>query len=67
MKRLTKRALGWPLSYHKLRHSFATKKVLNYPAHLRAISRYLGHSSTAITTQFYAQDELTDAQLFDSA
>jgi integrase/recombinase XerD len=66
VKRLTARALGRPLSYHKLRHSFATSKVLNYPAHLTAISRYLGHSSTAITTQFYVHDELTDAQLFDA-
>ncbi|MBA7545982.1 hypothetical protein ES705_38364 [subsurface metagenome] len=59
--------VGRPLSYHKLRHSFATDKILQYPAHLTAISRYLGHSSTAITTQFYVHDELTDAQLFDAA
>ena len=66
IKRLTLRVVGRPLSYHKLRHSFATDKILQYPAHLTAISRYLGHSSTAITTQFYVHDELTDAQLFDA-
>jgi len=66
VKRLTQRVVGRPLSYHKLRHSFATDKILQYPAHLTAISRYLGHSSTAITTQFYVHDELTDAQLFDA-
>ena len=64
VKRLTARVLDRPLSYHKLRHSFASAKVRDFPGSLTAISRYLGHSSTAITTSFYVHQELDDAQLF---
>jgi integrase/recombinase XerD len=64
VKRLTARVLERPLSYHKLRHSFASAKVRDFPGSLTAISLCLGHSSTAITTSFYVHQELDDEQLF---
>lgn len=43
---------------HTLRHSFATN-TLAAGKSLKAVSRYLGHSTTAITADVYVHDELT--------
>lgn len=63
---VTKRAIGRRLSAHKLRHSFATR-MLGRGVPVDAISRYLGHSDTAITLRFYSHNEMSDSQLFDEA
>lgn len=61
--RCTKRATGRRLSAHKLRHTFATWKIKEHPGRIKAISVYLGHSSTATTENYYIHDELTPADL----
>lgn len=44
---------------HTLRHSFATHLLIRDNKSLKAVSKYLGHSSTAITSDFYIHDELS--------
>lgn len=44
---------------HTLRHSFATQLLIKDNKSLKAVSKYLGHSSTAITSDFYIHDELS--------
>ena len=44
---------------HTLRHSFATEMLVKEKKSLKAVSKYLGHSSTAITSDFYIHDELS--------
>ncbi len=44
---------------HTLRHSFATELLINENKSLKAVSKYLGHSTTAITSDFYIHDELS--------
>lgn len=44
---------------HTLRHSFATQLLIRDNKSLKAVSKYLGHSSTAITSDFYIHDELS--------
>jgi integrase len=43
---------------HKLRHSFATKEIISKKKSVKAVSKYLGHSSTAITQDLYVHDEI---------
>ena len=43
---------------HKLRQSFATKEIISKKKSVKAVSKYLGHSSTAITQDLYVHDEL---------
>jgi integrase/recombinase XerD len=56
--------IGKKISAHTLRHTFATFKVNQLPGKLDAISRYLGHSSTAITLNMYVHSSLSDDELF---
>lgn len=44
---------------HTLRHSFATELLVKNNKSLKAVSKYLGHSTTAITSDFYIHDELS--------
>lgn len=64
--KLTLHVLGRRLSAHKLRHSFATN-MLRKTGKLTAVSEYLGHSSTAITSDYYVHESLDDAELFGEA
>lgn len=57
--------IGREISAHSLRHSFATRKVQQFPGKLDAVSRYLGHSSPSITLAMYCHSSLTDAELYD--
>lgn len=52
------------ISAHTLRHSWATRMVNLYPGKIDAISKYLGHSTPAITLAMYCHSELTDDELF---
>lgn len=51
------------ISAHTLRHSFATRMIIAGRS-VKAVSTYLGHSSTAITQDMYVHDELIDDDLF---
>jgi integrase len=62
LAKLTRRAIGRPLSAHKYRHSFATWQLANGMP-IDALSRYLGHADTSITLKFYAHNQATNAQL----
>ena len=50
---------------HTLRHSFATHLLIKDNKSLKAVSKYLGHSSTAITSDFYIHDELSIKDLIN--
>ena len=50
---------------HLLRHFFATHHILKGDT-VKAVSNYLGHSSTSITNDMYVHDELSDSQLFEN-
>ena len=43
---------------HKLRHFFGTYKINVEKQDIKAVSRYMGHSSTSITMDFYVDTEL---------
>lgn len=57
--------IGRNISAHTLRHSFATRKVQQLPGKIDAVSRYLGHSSVAITLNMYCHNTLTDEELLE--
>ena len=50
---------------HLLRHSFGTYQIISKKKSVKAISNYLGHSSTAITQDLYVHDNLKYEDLFD--
>ncbi|MFP4460509.1 MAG: tyrosine-type recombinase/integrase [Candidatus Zixiibacteriota bacterium] len=47
------------IHFHTLRHSFATHALIDHKRSLKAVSRYLGHSTKAITADFYIHGDLT--------
>lgn len=65
VKRLTKRVLGRPLSYHKLRHSLATRLV-DKGVPISAVSRKLRHKSVSTTASYYVHVEVAAEQVFDA-
>ena len=50
------------ISAHTFRHSFATRKI-SETHKTEAVSRYLGHSSVAITLSLYVHEQFDDADL----
>lgn len=58
------KAIGRHVHPHMFRHSFATNTLLVKGKSLKAISNYLGHSTTAITADMYVHDSLKPADLF---
>ena len=56
-----KRILGRRISAHCMRHSFATLSIRE-GASIKAVSKYLGHSSTAITMDMYVHEKLEKTQ-----
>lgn len=58
------RAIGRHVHPHMMRHSFATNTLLHKGKSLKAISNYLGHSTTAITADMYVHDALKPEDLF---
>lgn len=63
IKRTALKILDKNITAHCLRHSFATNLNQNRPEMLKAISKYLGHSTTAITSDLYIHQELTENDL----
>ena len=57
IRRASRRAIGRTLSAHCMRHTFATRMIASGKS-LTAVSRYLGHSSVAITGDLYVHDDL---------
>lgn len=51
------------ISAHSFRHSFGMIKIKE-TGKIQAVSQYLGHSSTALTLDFYCHEELSNAELF---
>ena len=60
IKTASLKVLGREVSAHVLRHSFATKQLEDGKS-LKAVSSYLGHSSTSITADIYQHDTLSAA------
>ena len=56
-----KRILGRRISAHSMRHSFATLAIRE-GASIKAVSTYLGHSSTKITMDMYVHESLEKSQ-----
>jgi integrase/recombinase XerD len=53
--------LGKEISAHVLRHTWATEQLRKNRS-LKAVSEYLGHSSSSITADIYQHDRLNPAQ-----
>ncbi|OED36590.1 hypothetical protein AB834_02845 [PVC group bacterium (ex Bugula neritina AB1)] len=51
------------ISPHSLRHSFATSKI-KQTGKIKAVSQYLGHSSSSITLDMYTHESLSNQELF---
>ncbi len=54
--------LGKRFSAHTLRHSFATT-ALEKTRKIKALSVYLGHSSTSVTLDMYVHEEFSQEDL----
>ena len=65
IKKIGKR-IGRNISAHTLRHSFATRKVQQFPGKIDAVSRYLGHSNISTTMNYYVHTQLSDIELFEN-
>ena len=57
IKLASERILGKRISAHALRHSYARHAIVDLKESPKAVARQLGHSSTAITMDFYVEDE----------
>jgi len=57
IKRLGKKILGRDIHPHLFRHGFCVEKIKAGKS-IKAISRYVGHSSSSITVDLYEHDEL---------
>lgn len=64
IKRAGKKILDKNISAHTLRHSFSTNMIHGKRKDIKAVSMYLGHSSTALTLDMYVHSSLTTDDLF---
>ena len=55
---------GFNITSHDLRHARATDLLLRKNVSLKAVSRYLGHSTTATTADMYIHDEFSVSEIF---
>ncbi len=62
LNRYGKTIIGRPVSAHRLRHSFATLMIEDEQP-IKAVSEYLGHSSTAITQDMYVHVQMNKKAL----
>lgn len=58
IKRQFKKIVGKDITPHDLRHFFATYKIDNEKKDIKAVSLYLGHSTTSITLDMYVNTSL---------
>ncbi len=59
------RRAGFPHVHpHMLRHARATDLLLEKQVSLKAVSKYLGHASTAITADMYIHDDFAVTEIF---
>jgi len=59
IKKTGKKIFDRNISCHCLRHSFATNMIEMLPGKVKAISKYLGHSTTSITYDLYVHQSLS--------
>lgn len=59
----SKKVLGREINPHDFRHYFATR-LLQEGKSLKSIAQWLGHSSTAITSDMYIHDELRPDDIY---
>ncbi len=64
LRKTGRKVLGKSISPHTLRHSFCTNMLLLKNKSLKAVSNYVGHSSTAITADMYIHDQLKVEDVF---
>ena len=64
IEKLSKRVLKKTFSAHSFRHYFATDRIKE-TKNIKGVSKYLGHSTTAITLDMYTHSELSFNDLFD--
>ena len=65
IRELGQKAIGSPYVHpHTFRHTFATKYIKKRGGSTKAVSLYLGHSSTAITESMYLHDQITPEDIF---
>lgn len=57
------KVLGFSISPHIFRHSFASNLLLDKEKPLKAVSKYLGHSKPSVTADMYMHDELNPEDL----
>lgn len=62
IKRMGKKLFNKNISAHTTRHSFATI-MINKTGKIKAVSQYLGHSSTSITLDMYCHESLEVEEL----
>lgn len=62
IKRVGERVLERQISAHTLRHSFASLKIAR-TGKIKAVSEYLGHSTTSITLDMYVHESLDMSDL----
>jgi len=58
------KVLGRGITPHSFRHSFCTNMLIINNKSLKAVSLYVGHSSTSITSDMYIHDELKPSDVF---
>lgn len=63
IRNLGLKVLGFSIHPHTFRHCFATHMIVNKKKSLKAVSNYLGHSTTSITADMYLHDELKPEDL----
>lgn len=62
LRRITRKTIGRALSAHKLRHTFATRKIQE-TGRVKAVSEYLGHSDIQITLRIYSHDTFSPSDV----
>ena len=61
---IMRRSIGRSVPAHALRHSFAARQIQR-SGKIEAVSRYMGHSTPAITMGYYVHESLDDGELLD--
>ncbi len=59
IKRVFQKYTGKECSPHKLRHFFATQKIVNEKKDYKAVSTYLGHANVSTTLSIYTTSHLS--------